>query len=1193
MKTRMPHPLAEKNRRILIIDDNHAIHDDFRKILSPAATTGALDATEAELFGYPVSHGGKVQPVPYEIDSAYQGQDGVQRVKQALEAGNPYAMAFVDVRMPPGMDGVETALKIWELDPDLQVVLCTAYSDYSWGEMFEKLGRHDGLLILKKPFDTVEALQLAHALTEKWWLHQQSRRKMEELEGLIAERTVELQRKTAFLEAQVNSSIDGILVVDQKGKKAIQNQRVADLFKIPRAIADGHDDAAQVKWVTEAVKTSGEFADQVAHLYSHPDEVRHDEIELKDGTILDRYSGPVVGKDGKYYGRIWTFRDITGRKQAEEALQQERNLLRTLIDHIPDNIFVRDLSNRFIVANESFARLMGVPRPAALIGKRDADFYPPELAANFDKIDQEVFAGRQILNRERVLRFPNGQEMAMLNTKIPFKNEQGKVIGLIGVGRDITERKRAEEALRANEKRLREINVLQGLLLPPNPLGHKLQLVTEAVVRMVGADFARVWMVAPGDRCATGCIHAQVTEGPHVCRFRDQCLHLLASSGRYTHINGDHGRVPFDCYKIGKIAAGEEPKFLTNDATHDPRVHNHAWARELGLVSFAGYRLVDSNGVPIGVLAVFSKQPILAEEDLLLEGIAHATAQVLRSTRAEAALSYERDLWRTLLDNSPDFIYFKDTQSRFIKSSKAQGRQFGVASPDEMVGKTDFDFFTETHARPAFEDEQEIIRTGRPIIDKEEREEWKDGHVTWAASTKMPMRDTAGKIIGIMGISRDITERKRLESHLIQSQKMETVGKLAGGIAHEFNSILTAIIGQSELLLGDLPAGSPLAKNAAEISRAADRAATLTRQLLAYGRKQFLRPETLNLNQVISSLGGVLGHLMGGELVDVSIVPAPGLHMVKADAGQIEQVIMNLAMNARDAMPHGGKLTLETANVVFEPDSVGRNPELKPGAYVMLAITDTGRGMSEKVKAHAFEPFFTTKDIGQGTGLGLSTCYGIIKQSGGHINLYSEPGRGTTFKIYLPQVAPPPKTSVERLDSPDMPRGTETILLVEDDPALREMAATLLRRLGYTVLAAANGIEALSLKQQDDTGHVDLLFTDVVMPHMSGKELADRMRALYPHTRILFTSAYSENAIVHQGVLDKGVALLQKPFTPSALALKMREVLNASGAPKPATAGPEPATSAAGEAAARRRPDTGRKASGSTKDSDEAAQRGS
>jgi len=395
-------------------------------------------------------------------------------------------------------------------------------------------------------------------------------------------------------------------------------------------------------------------------------------------------------------------------------------------------------------------------------------------------------------------------------------------------------------------------------------------------------------------------------------------------------------------------------------------------------------------------------------------------------------------------------------------------------------------------------------------------------------------------------------ERKRLEERLIQSQKMETVGKLAGGIAHEFNSILTAIIGQSELLLGNLPAGSPLAKHATEISKAAGRAATLTRQLLAYGRKQFLQPETLDLNRVLASMEGMFRHLMGGD-VDTQIVPAHGLQAVKADAGQIEQVIMNMAMNARDAMPNGGKFTLETANVSFGEESVGRYPELKAGDYVMLAITDTGTGMGAEVKARVFEPFFSTKGVGQGTGLGLPTCYGIIKQSGGHISVYSEPGRGTTFKIYLPQIEQQAAIPIQRPGPPDLPRGTETILLVEDDPALREMATTLLRQLGYTVLAAANGIEALSLKQQRGIGYIDLLFTDVIMPHMSGKELSDRMRALYPHTRILFTSAYTENAIVHQGVLDDGVELLQKPFTPSALAFKLREVLDQPSAPKPDT----------------------------------------
>jgi CheY-like chemotaxis protein len=364
---------------------------------------------------------------------------------------------------------------------------------------------------------------------------------------------------------------------------------------------------------------------------------------------------------------------------------------------------------------------------------------------------------------------------------------------------------------------------------------------------------------------------------------------------------------------------------------------------------------------------------------------------------------------------------------------------------------------------------------------------------------------------------------------------------------------MTAIIGHSELMLRDLPSGDPLVQNAAGIRRAAERAAMLTRQLLAYGRRAFQRPEALDLNQVMAGAEGMVRQIMGGD-VDMRIVPAEGLRAVKADAGQIEQVIMNLAMNARDAMPNGGKLTLETANVAFDQEHVGRDPELKPGDYVMLAITDTGTGMSAEVKARAFEPFFTTKDVGQGTGLGLSTCYGIIKQSGGHISVYSEPGRGTTFKIYLPPVESQTKIPLPRLDSPDLPRGTETILLVEDDPALREMAAILLRRLGYTVLAAANGIEALSLKQPRDNGHIDLLFTDIVMPHMSGQELSERVRALSPHTRILFTSAYTENAIVHQGVLDKGVALLQKPFTPSALARKLREVLDQPAAPGPGDA---------------------------------------
>jgi CheY-like chemotaxis protein len=352
-------------------------------------------------------------------------------------------------------------------------------------------------------------------------------------------------------------------------------------------------------------------------------------------------------------------------------------------------------------------------------------------------------------------------------------------------------------------------------------------------------------------------------------------------------------------------------------------------------------------------------------------------------------------------------------------------------------------------------------------------------------------------------------------------------------------------------MLSDLPTGNPLRKNASEIHQAASRAAALTRQLLAYGRKQILQPDVLDLNTVLAGMENTLRHLAGRD-VDVQIAPPAGPMLVKADAGQIEQVIVNIVMNAADAMPNGGKLTLETAGVFLDQEYVRQFHDLKAGDFVMLAITDTGAGMTEAVKARIFEPFFTTKGVGQGTGLGLATCHGIIKQSDGHINVYSEPGRGATFKIYLPKASLENKPPGPPLQSPGLPRGTETILLVEDDPALREMAATLLGRLGYTVLPAGNGLEALNVTQQRATGHIDLLFTDVVMPHMSGKELADRMRALHPHTKILFTSAYTETAIVHQGVLNPGIILLQKPFTPSALANKVREVLdNDKPAPPP------------------------------------------
>jgi PAS domain S-box-containing protein len=383
------------------------------------------------------------------------------------------------------------------------------------------------------------------------------------------------------------------------------------------------------------------------------------------------------------------------------------------------------------------------------------------------------------------------------------------------------------------------------------------------------------------------------------------------------------------------------------------------------------------------------------------------------------------------------------------------------------------------------------------------------------------LRSPAGEVIGSASVGEDITDRKSLEVRLLESQRLETVGKLAGGVAHEFNNMLTSIIGQSELLLSDLSPASPFCKNANEILKAADRAATLTKQLLAYGQNQLLRPEVLELDSVLAGMESSLRHLMGRH-VELHIDSDAGFNAVKADSGQIEQVIMNIVMNAADAMPNGGKLFMKTARVTLDA-----------GDYVMLAITDTGVGITEEVKAHLFEPFVTTKGVGQGTGLGLSACYGIIKQSGGHITVDSELGRGTTVKVYLPAVDQEKQVPARFLAPSDLPRGTETVLLVEDDPSLRAMMETLLIRLGYTVLAAVNAI-----------GHIDLLITNAVMPRANGNELSELERALSPDTRILLTSAYTEKAILHSDASNKGMAHLQKPFTPSGLAHKLRTVLD-------------------------------------------------
>jgi len=419
----------------------------------------------------------------------------------------------------------------------------------------------------------------------------------------------------------------------------------------------------------------------------------------------------------------------------------------------------------------------------------------------------------------------------------------------------------------------------------------------------------------------------------------------------------------------------------------------------------------------------------------------------------------------------------------------------------------------------------------------------KDGTLFEEEGSIFPVRDPAGQITSYVAIKRDVTQEVRLKEQLLQAQKMESVGRLAGGIAHDFNNLLTAILGYAELAARRLRPEDPSRLELSEVETAARRAAELTRQLLAFSRKQVLELRVIDLNRIVSDTSRMLRRLIG-EDVELVMSLKERLGSVKADTGQIEQVLVNLAVNARDAMPNGGKLTIETSEVELDEAYSVFHFDVPPGRYVQLAVSDTGAGMDAKTLSHVFEPFFTTKEAGKGTGLGLSMVYGVVKQSGGHVTVYSEPGLGTTFKIYLPRVEEAPETN-RRPPARTVPaRGAETVLVVEDEEVIRRLICRALEAQGYTALSAPGAREALLLLEKH-AGEIHLLITDVVMPGASGKELARSAAALRPSTKVLFISGYTDNVIVHHGVLDAGTAFLQKPFTPRSLVEKVREVLDA------------------------------------------------
>lgn len=529
------------------------------------------------------------------------------------------------------------------------------------------------------------------------------------------------------------------------------------------------------------------------------------------------------------------------------------------------------------------------------------------------------------------------------------------------------------------------------------------------------------------------------------------------------------------------------------------------------------------------------------------EGFVIVFQDITARKHAEEALRDSEARFRALISNSRDLISVVGADGVGMYESPALLHMFG-REPESLIGVDTFSLIHQDDVAFVRESFVRLIREGGSVTTPVEyRYRHADGSWVYVEAVGSNHLDDPA-IRGIVVNSRDITERKRteedkskLQDQLQQAMKMEAVGRLAGGVAHDFNNLLTTIIGNVELAKAEIDAPDRVTQHLDEVNRAAESAASLTRQLLAFSRRQIIEPTVLNLNELIENLHKMLARLIGEDIA-LEHVLAKALGAVKVDQGQFEQVLVNLAINARDAMPDGGRLMIETQNIDLDENYCVTHPHVQPGRYVLLVISDTGHGMTEEVKEHLFEPFFTTKAKGHGTGLGLATTFGAVKQSGGSIEVYSEVGKGSSFKIYLPRV----ELKTGRLGGSkpglEVPRGTETILLVEDENSVRDLAQRILGLLGYTVMQAPSGDAAITIAEQF-TEPIHLLMTDVIMPGMNGRELAERLVRLHPEAKVLFTSGYTENVIAHHGVIDEGVNFIGKPYSIRPLARKIRQVL--------------------------------------------------
>jgi PAS domain S-box-containing protein len=806
-------------------------------------------------------------------------------------------------------------------------------------------------------------------------------------------------------------------------------------------------------------------------------------------------------------------RGAVARPPAPDPVAEALRRQALIVEHLYDGIIVTDPAGVILEWNPAAERMFGYAR-AEVIGRSAEILNRPGEAPAITRAIQDGMRTQGQWSGELRLAAKDGSEREVEAIVIALRDGRGRTIGRVSVNRDITDQRRAERIRSATFQISEAANAAENL-----------QELYRAIHDIVGE-------LMPAKNLYIA-LYDPVTDLISFPYFVDE------------HDQADAPKRPGRGLTEYVLRAGS-PLLATPERTRE--------LEQLDEVELLGTPSLDWLGVPLkvaertlGVLAVqsYSSGVRYGEpERRILQFVSNQVAMAIERKRVDEENQRQQGFLRQVIDLNPNLIFVKDWDGRFTLVNRALADLYG-AKPEDLIGRRDADFNpNRDEVEQYLRDDRDVMTTGQPRFNLEEPNTGaQTGERRWFQVIKVPLRTPEGAP-QVLGVATEITQRKQLEGQLRQAQKMEAVGQLAGGIAHDFNNVLTAILGYTRLLLKD-PADLPARQRSdvEEIQQAAQRAATLTQQLLAFSRKQVLQLVVLDVNEVVQGMRTLLRRLIGEHITLVATLEHEPL-LVRADQGQLQQVIINLSVNARDAMPAGGRLTIATAKVELDAAFVRGHPGAQPGPFVKLEVADTGMGMDAETRRRVFEPFFTTKAAGKGSGLGLATVYGIVKQSGGYIAVTSARARGATFTVYLPLVAggvPEPAGET----APVPPRaGRETVLLVEDETGVRSLARRALQGFGYTVLEAGNGQEALAVARQCREP-IDLLLTDVVMPEMGGRELAEALKEERPETRVLYTSGYPDTAGLQEEVEAATVAYLPKPYTPDDLAQKVREVLDA------------------------------------------------